>query len=196
MTLTKPLLIASMLFAVTLAVLSPLSVAPAKADEPAVIIIVDADRVVWQSKVGKNIRSQLQALKKKVEDDNRATGESLQTSYRQIQEQLQQPPASIDRDALRNRMEDLQTRQQAFEKKLSREVQGVQLGADKARKEVEKVLRPIFQDVMKKHGANIVMDRKLVLVGAGSLDVTEEVLKALDAKISSIPVTPQPVPNN
>src|SRR5206468_1377545 len=55
-------------------------------------------------------------------------------------------------------------------------------------------LTPIYLQVMNAHGANLALDVDATLAHAPAIDVTNEVLTALNAALPSVSVTPMPAP--
>ena len=49
-------------------------------------------------------------------------------------------------------------------------------------------ITPIIADYAKKNGAEIIIDKKNIVIGKVELDITQNILKALDVKIKNIKV--------
>lgn len=166
------------------------SASSALAANPAVIIIVNTEQVFQQSKAGASIRTQFADLAKKLQADEKKGRDAIDAEAKKLVDQR----ALLSKDDLQKKYAALQKKDQDYRAKMQQKSQELEMGANKARADFGAALRPIFQDVMTKHGATILLDQSVVLAGGADLDVTAEVLKALDAKVTSISVKPGTVP--
>ena len=167
-----------------------LAAAPAaKAATPAVILIVNTEQVFAQAKVGVSVREQLQDLAKKLQAEDKKGQDAIEAEAKKLTEQR----ALLKPEDLQKKYEALQKKEADHQRKMRQKGQELQLGANKARSEIEAALRPIFAEIMKKNNATILLDQSVVLAGGVDLDVTAEVLKELDAKLTTISVKPVPL---
>ncbi len=163
------------------------SLTAASAAEPAaIIVIVNSEQLFAQSKVGQSVRTQIQAQAKKLQAESKKANDDLKAEAKKLGEQR----ALLSEADFAKKVQAFEQKQQTLQQKMQKKSQELQLGSNKARGEVEAAIRPIFADVMKEHGATILLDQSVVLAGGVDLDVTAEVLKALDAKITSVTVAP------
>ncbi len=149
------------------------------------IAVVDVQYLVSNSAAGKSIRSQLEKQRNGYKGQIERQEADLRAQEKQLAEQ-QSTLSKEDFMAARKKFQekvisaqkDVQQRRASFDKAYT--------GAmDKLREQIVKVVA----DLAGKQGASIVMSRQdLVLVDA-RLDMTEAVLKALDAKVTNIPVS-------
>lgn len=173
-----------------LAVASLLSIASltaASAANPATVIIVNSEQVFAQSKVGVNVRTQIQDGATKL----KAEGAKVENSLRDEAKKLGGQRGLLKEEDFAKKVQAFQAKEEAAQRSLQEKGQALQLGANAARAQIEAAIRPIFADVLKAHNANILLDQSVVLAGGVDLDVTAEVIKALDAKLTSVKVTPQ-----
>lgn len=167
-----------------------LATAPAaKAATPAVILIVNTEQVFAQAKVGVSVREQLQDLAKKLQAEDKKGQDAIEAEAKKLTEQR----ALLKPEDLQKKYEALQKKEADHQRKMRQKGQELQLGANKARSEIEAAIRPIFAEIMKKNNATILLDQSVVLAGGVDLDVTAEVLKELDAKLTTISVKPVPL---
>lgn len=167
-----------------------LATAPAaKAATPAVILIVNTEQVFAQAKVGVSVRDQLQDLAKKLQAEDKKGQDAIEAEAKKLTEQR----ALLKPEDLQKKYEALQKKEADHQRKMRQKGQELQLGANKARSEIEAAIRPIFAEIMKKNNATILLDQSVVLAGGVDLDVTAEVLKELDAKLTTISVKPVPL---
>jgi Skp family chaperone for outer membrane proteins len=153
---------------------------------PAVILVVDTEGVFAQSKVGQSIRTQLQEHAKKLQAEGQKGEAALEADVKKLQGER----ALLSQEDLQKKVQALQKREGEFQQDMQEKSQALQLGAQQARVKVEAVLRPIFGDIMKEKGGTILFDQSVVLAGGVDLDITPEVLKRLNEKLSTIEVKP------
>ena len=55
---------------------------------------------------------------------------------------------------------------------------------------MEAALRPIFAEVLKEKGGTVLFDQSVVLAGGADLDISAEVLKRLNERMSTIELKP------
>ena len=162
------------------------SFSAASAGTPLSAVIVNSDQLFAQSKVGQNVLGQIQSLNKKLLSENSKVEESLKAEALKLRDQR----ALLKDDDFAKKVQAFQQKEQATQKQLQEKAQALQLGANVARDKIEQEIRPIFAQVLKAHDANILLDQSMVLAGGADLDVTAEVVKALDAKITKLEVKP------
>lgn len=166
--------------------------APAAAAKPtgrapaAVILFLDRATVLRQSAVGKNMYAQVEALAKKMETDFAPENKKLQADVQALQQQA----AVLSPEVRQAKVKDLEARRQAFQKKVQDRQAAIQGGLANSRTQVEKALGPILEKIMNERGANLLLDRGLVVLGATDLDVTSTVIARLNTSLPKVTVTP------
>ncbi|MCE9651420.1 MAG: OmpH family outer membrane protein [Parvibaculum sp.] len=164
------------------------SVTAAQAAAPnAIIVIVNSEQLFAQSKVGQSVRTQIQALAKKLQAEGKTKEDALKAEAKKLGEQR----ALLSEADFGKKVQAFEQKQQDVQQSMQKKGQALQVASNKARGQIETAIRPIFADIMKAHGANILLDQSVVLAGGVDLDVTAEVLKALDAKITTVSVKPE-----
>lgn len=155
------------------------------AAKPPVILIVDRAQLVSQTKAGKTIPTQADAVKASIEKDLEAEANKLQKEIEDFKKN-----ASLMSDEVRQKKEQelagryqygLPQRVQIMEQAFNAAVQTAQ-----AKILVES--QPILKDIVDKRGATILLDRSAVMYAAPETDVTQEVIAALDKKFPAVEV--------
>jgi outer membrane protein len=149
------------------------------------IAVVDTQFLVSNSNAGKSIRTQLDkqrdAYKKQIEkqeSDLRALEKKLIAEQGKMSKEKLQAERKNFQDKVMAAQKSVQDRRIAFDKAYT-------VSMEKLREHIVKIVA----DMAGKEGISLVLPRQdLVLVDA-RLDMTQEVLKALNAKVSSIPVS-------
>jgi Skp family chaperone for outer membrane proteins len=96
--------------------------------------------------------------------------------------------------ALQARIRAFQTKQQQGAQELTAQQEQVRANQQYIQKQISDKLAPIYQSVMQKHGANILMEVGSTLATATSVDVTNDVLAGLNAALPSLQTTAPPAP--
>lgn len=170
-----------------LAIVCLLNVAsPASAAAPSVGI-VDVEKIMAVSKAAQDLKTQLDAKK-----------ESFQKEFSEKEKQLKKTEDGLvkERDTLAP--EEFAKRRRAYEEKVietrklfQKTRNSLDQGLATAMDELRKNIVQATADVANEKGYDIVLTRESVLIAANTLDITNDVLTKLDAKITKIPLKVQ-----
>ena len=166
--------------------ISAASISVASAGTPASILIINSEQLFAQSKVGQNVREQIQKLSQQLQNESTKAEDSLKKEATKLRDQR----ALLKEEDFAKKVQAFQQKEQETQQKFQEKSQALQIGANIARNKIEQAIRPIFADILKAHGANILLDQSNVLAGGVDLDVTAEAVKALDAKMTKLEVKP------
>ncbi|HEY0414542.1 MAG TPA: OmpH family outer membrane protein [Allosphingosinicella sp.] len=191
----KRYLIGTALAALSLAV-------PAAAQQrtpAAVIVVVDTNRIYNECTACRAAQAQLQTMLTTAQQRQQQLGGPIQTEMQSIQQAVtaaQGQPAGAARTAaeasIRQRAQALDARQGAAQQELQRLEQNLQSTRANVARQIGDRLNPLINQAMTAHGANLALDFDATLAHAQGLDVTAEVLTALNAQLPSVSVTPMP----
>lgn len=164
----------------------------------AVIVVVDTDRIYRDCTACKAAQTQLQAMITSARSRAQQIGQPLQTE----QQSIEQAAAALRNQtgaartaaetALNARLQQFQTRQTSAQQEIQRLDQNVQSTQANVLRQINARLDPIVNQVMTQRGANIALDVNATLARSQALDVTTEVLTALNSQLPSVSVTPLP----
>ena len=137
----------------------------------------------------------LAAQRKSYEDQLRNELEKKQKELESEKAEIEKSQDVLSRDALQRRIVDYQNRVTELQRDLTERAQSVEIAFQKALNEVqEQHLNPIIEGVIAKKNLSMVIDSRFTRLGsnATNLDITEEVISALDKKVSKVKMdTPQ-----
>lgn len=137
----------------------------------------------------------LAAQRKSYEDQLRNELEKKQKELESEKAEIEKSQDVLSRDALQRRIVDSQNRVTELQRDLTERAQSVEIAFQKALNEVqEQHLNPIIEGVIAKKNLSMVIDGRFTRLGsnATNLDITEEVISALDKKVSKVKMdTPQ-----
>lgn len=145
--------------------------APGGGAPVAKILIIDLRKVMGSSKVGRDIQSQVEALKREAQGELNGEGASLRAE----ETQLQQQAAILAPDVKARKIKEWQARAASFQTKVNQRSGLIQGGVIKAQQQIEQALDPILEGIMRERGATVLLDRSSVLLAPNAIDVTEVV---------------------
>jgi len=171
-------------FAGALAVASLLVAAPlAVASADTTIMTVNTEQVFAQSKVGQNLKSQIDTAGKKLQADGQKAGDALRAEAKKLGEQR----GLLKEEDFAAKAHAFQQKEQDTQRKFQQKEQELQNGVNYARFQIQKAIAPLVGDVVKANGGGIMMDKSAVIYGGK--DVTLDLIKALDGKMTTVKLT-------
>ena len=161
----------------------------------AVVAVVDTGRVYAECTACRAALTQLQGQVTSLQQRQQALAGPIQTEGQAIEAavnalpaaQRQSPPA-----ALQQRVQRWQQSQQTANQELQGLQSRLQSTQQHVRQQLDARLGPIINQVMIARGANVAVDTEATLARSNGIDITTEVLAALNAQVPSVSVTPLP----
>jgi len=153
--------------------------APGRA-ESGEIAVVDTQKIITESIIGKAAKSNMEAQVKK----GQAKLAAMKVDFDKQRGELEKQASILSSSALQSRREELEKKQVELQKEYQ-EIQGKLAKANE--KEIEKVvsqINEVVDDLVEERGYKFVFerDRQTVLYVSEKIDITEEVRKTLDKK--------------
>jgi Skp family chaperone for outer membrane proteins len=165
------------------------SVASAQAIPAAVVAVVDLERVTRDCNACKTATAALQGQVNALKSRQQALTTPLQTEGKSIQAAIDALNGKEPDAALQNRVKAFQSKQAQGAQELQRQEQQIQRNQAYIQKQVAEKLGPIYQQVMQRRGANVMMETGSTLATTTTVDVTNDVLTALNTALPSIQTT-------
>lgn len=162
--------------------------APAAAAQPAVrhgapiagVCTLSPEAVAGTSTVGKYVTTRLQQIAAQVNAE--LSGEK--TAIDNEAKAIQALPQGGDQAALQARVTALQTRADAFNRKAAQREQEIQVTEQKALQRISSEMNPLVRDAYQSKNCAILLQREAVLMANPAMDITAQVVTALNAKIT------------
>ena len=176
------------LAAAAAAVLVP-SAASAQSIPAAVIAVVDLDKVTAQCNACKTAATALHSQFQGLQSREKALATPLETEAKSIQAAVDALGGKQPDAALQARAKAFQTKQQNAQQELARQQQQIQRNQQYIREQIANKLGPIYQQVMQRRGATVMLETGSTLAASSTLDVTNDVLAALNTALPSIATT-------
>jgi outer membrane protein len=146
------------------------------------VCVFSQNALFSESTVGKAMVARLEQLKSQVQAELAADQTSFQTDYNTFQ----QKAATLPEQQAQQQQQQLKQRYDALQQKVdqrSREMQAtqqVQMG------KIGVAARPLFADVVKQRNCAVVLDGQAVMATNPSMDLTDQVITALNGKMTQI----------
>ena len=161
----------------------------------AVVAVVDTGRIYSECTACRAAVTQLQSQATQLQQRQQALAAPIQTEQQAIEAainalpaaQRQSPPA-----ALQQRVQRWQQSQQTANTELQGLQTRLQSTQQHVRQQIDARLGPIINQVMTSRGANVAVDTEATLARANGIDITNDVLAALNSQVPSVSVTPLP----
>lgn len=186
----------TILAASALAVVAFSTTASAQRLSPAVVAVVDTDRVSRECTACRAAQSQLQTQVTALQTRATQLRTPLETEGRAIQTAINALAGKQPDAALQARITAFQTRQNTANTELATGEQRLRSTQAHVSQQISQRLLPIINTVMTTRGAAIAVDKAATLASAANLDVTNDVLAQLNQQLPSVSVTPLPTQPN
>lgn len=149
------------------------------------IAVIRMDAIQSEAAALKDLRKQKEAYETKLRDELTRDQKALEKEKAEIEKSQD----VLSRDALARRVNDYQNRVAKLQRDLSERAQSIEISFQKALSDVQaKHLDPIIEGTIAKKNLSLVIDGRFARVGesAQQLDITDEVISALNKKVSSV----------
>lgn len=155
------------------------------------IAVIRMDAIQNDATVLKDLAKQRENYENKLRDELEKRQKELEAEKAEIEKSQD----VLSRDALQRRIVDYQNRVNELQRDLTERAQSIEIAFQKALNEVQNEhLNPVIEGIIEKKNLSMVIDGRFTRVGknALNLDITDEVVSALDKKVSKVKMdTPQ-----
>ena len=159
---------------------------------PAVVAVVDTDRISRECTACRAASTQLQTQENALRTRAQALQTQLRTTGQPIQTAIQALNGRQPDAALQARITAFQTQERTAQQELANTQRNLQSIQAHVNQQIGARLGPIITAVSGTRGANVAVDRNATLFAAPALDITNEVLAQLNQQLPSVSVTPLP----
>ncbi len=158
--------------------------------EPGRIITVDRNLVMRDSDIGKDVTKQAEAIRDKFQKDAEATAKDLQAK----RDALAEKQKILTEEKFQAEVAQFQQEIQQKDQELQVNLRRLQVGVMRAQADISKELGPIFKDIMKVRGANMLVEKGAVIAAAANQDITQVVIDRLNKTGKRVKLTLPDVP--
>jgi Skp family chaperone for outer membrane proteins len=165
------------------------SAAQAQAIPSAVIAVVDLEKVTADCNACKTAANALRSQLTGLQNRQQALVTPLETEGKAIQTAIDALNGKEPDAALKTRAQNWETKRQQAAQEVARQQQQIQANNQYVQKQIADKLGPIYSQVMQRRGANIMVEQGATLASGTALDVTNDVVAALNAALPTIQTT-------
>ena len=160
----------------------------------AVIAVIDTDRIRANCTACVTVIATLRTQGQQLEARTSQLATPLQTEQQALQAVVGALPQGGQPDAaLAARIQAFQRNQQAAETEIGQGRQRLQRNVQYIREQIDTAINAATPDIMRARGANIAIDRGVTIATAPTVDITDAVLGAVNARLTTInPNAPAP----
>lgn len=174
--------------AATAAMLAP-ATAQAQAIPAAVIAVVDLEKVTSDCNACKTAAATLRSQVTALQNRQKALAAPLETEQKALQAAVEALKGAQPDAALQARVRAFQQKEQQGSQELQRQQQQIQRNQAYIQQQIAQRLGPIYQQVMQRRGATVLLEQGSTLAAASSVDVTADVVTALNTALPTIQTT-------
>jgi Skp family chaperone for outer membrane proteins len=165
------------------------STAHAQAIPGAIVAVVDLERVQTECAACKGAAAALQSQANAIKAREQALSTPLQTEGQSLQTAVNALSGKEPDAALQARIKAFDTKRQEGAQEIQTRTQQFQRNQAYVAQQIQAKLSPIYQQVMQRRGANVLVEQGATLASASALDVTSDVLAALNTALPSVSTT-------
>jgi len=149
------------------------------------VAVIRMDAIQTGAVALKDLRKQKESYESTLRDELTREQKALEKEKAEIEKSQD----VLSREALQRRVTDYQNRVTKLQRNLTERAQSIENAFQKSLAEIQvKHLDPIIEGVINKKDLSLVIDGRFARIGsnAASLDITDDVIGALDKKVSSV----------
>ena len=149
------------------------------------IAYVDVQKVVRDSKAGKDLTKQIKAYSDKAAKKVRPE----QTRLEREQQRIAQQRNTLSAAALADKERGFREKVVRFQQRVKNENERLQAGAQESLVEIEEVLEQIYKEVVGKNKIDLLVNAGMVLDADERVDLTDQVIEILDERLPKVNLT-------
>jgi len=146
------------------------------------LVYIDLSNIMNNSIAGKSVTAQL--------EDNHKKNIS---NFKKIEEELKKEESEIisqknilSKEDYEKKIIDLRDKAKKFRKERNENLNILNNQRLQATSKIINLIKPILSEYSQKNSISVIIDKKNVIIGKTSLDITDEILKIVDEKIGKI----------
>jgi Skp family chaperone for outer membrane proteins len=153
----------------------------------AVVAVLDFQYVMRESAAAKDIGRQINAFRKRYQDEIKKEEQALREEERTLKQQR----AVLTPQSFEQKRQEFERKVIAVQRRVQDRTRQLDRALNQSLNQVQKAMLPIIAELTKKEGFNVVVDKSQVLFAKKSLDITKIVVSELDKKLPTVRV-PEP----
>ncbi len=142
------------------------------------IVYLDVQFVIDNSELGKFYKKKI----KKIKDKNKTDLKKDETIIKKKENEIKNQKNILSKEEINNRVKDLNELLKKYQIKISNNNKIILEEKKKYSSKILKTLNPIVASYVNKNNITLVIDKKNVLIGVKSLDITDKIIQILNAQ--------------
>ena len=142
------------------------------------IVYLDVQFVIDNSELGKFYKKKI----KKIKDKNKKELKKDETIIKKKENDIKNQKNILSKEEINNRVKDLNELLKKYQIKISNNNKIILEEKKKYSSKILKTLNPIVASYVNKNNITLVIDKKNVLIGVKSLDITDKIIQILNAQ--------------
>ena len=143
---------------------------------------IDLNMIMNSSIAGKSITSQLEENHKK----NISKLKKIEEKLKKEESEIISQKNVISKDEYEKKIIDLREKARKFRNERNENINNLNNQRLEATSKIINLIRPILSEYSEKNSISIIIDKKNVIIGKTTLDITDDILKIVDEKIGKI----------
>jgi outer membrane protein len=158
---------------------------------PPVIVLLDVKAALKDSSVGRDVARQVKNFTQKLMNELAPQTEALRKESTALDEE-------VAGSGLANHAQEVaafNAKRQAFQSMVDRRQVQIEEALDAARRKIDDAVSPIVQGIMRDRGANILIDRAVVVIAStAAFDITATAVQRLNQRLPALKLELPPMP--
>ena len=154
------------------------------------ILLIDRERLFAESAYGMRVSAELEGERQRQEARTRAIEDALKAE----ELRLTQERASLTPEEFRARADAFDAKVEALRRERDQAENALVAQIEQAQAEFLQQISPVLAGIMEQYGAVILLEKRLTLLAARQVDITDEAIARIDAAFreTETPVSPEP----
>ena len=148
------------------------------------IVYLNMNQLIQQSEVGKYVNNEL----KKINDLNKKDLTKLENLIKSEDAKLIKQKSILKEEDFKLKLEELKLKYQSYQEKKIKKSKDLENLKVKSGNQILKVINEILGEYSSNESISLVIEKKNVVMGKTSLDITNDILELLNKKIKKIEV--------
>ena len=161
---------------------------PVGADDGTTIAIIDLERVRQESSAGKSIESQIFRYRQELAEEVNAVEGEIRERLRSLKEQ----ETLLTQEGYDKQRQEIEQDAATYQTRFQNRRRNLDAAYLKAMEQLHSGILEVLGKLIFERHIDVVLDRRQYLVADSSFDISDDVLRELDAILSGIPVVPAP----
>lgn len=178
--------VAMMMLLGVMSVAAPTPATAQQSQVPLVIAVLDVNLLLRDSSAAKAVRDQIDKQRNAYQADL----VQQENKLREIDKKLAQDRASLSQEEFNKRRDELNKQIDALRAESDKRKQQLEKTFNSGMQQVTKVLEGVLAEIAKARSLTLVINKAMVPLSANDLDITQEALKMLNAKLPTVNLVP------